>query len=117
MATPAQEARPIEPPARWDVLGRAAGLFFQTPFKGTISIIGGLAVWEFFSRIVVNNALFLAAPTQIIAAIFHLAEDGELEHHMAISGLEFIIGYAIASVLGIALGVGLLVGYLYGRRK
>jgi NitT/TauT family transport system permease protein len=107
MATPAEEARPIEPPARLDVLGRAAGLFIQTPFKGTISIIGGLAVWEFFSRVVVNNALFLAAPTQIIAAIVHLAEDGELEHHMAISGIEFIIGYVIASVLGIALGVGM----------
>ncbi len=107
MATPAQEARPIEPPARWDVLGRASTLFFQTPFKGTISIIGGLAVWEFFSRVVVNNALFLAAPTQIIAAIVHLAEDGELEHHMAISGIEFIIGYVIACFLGIALGVGM----------
>ena len=107
MATPAEEARPIEPPARWDVLGRAAELFLQTPFKGTISIVSGLAVWEFFSRVVVNNALFLAAPTQIIAAIFHLAEDGELEHHMAISGIEFIIGYVIASVLGIALGVAM----------
>jgi NitT/TauT family transport system permease protein len=107
MATPIEEMRPAEPPARWDVLGRASALFVQTPFKGTISIIGGLAVWEFLSRVVVNNALFLAAPTQIIAAIVHLAEDGELEHHMAISGLEFIIGYAIASVLGIALGVGM----------
>ena len=36
------------------------------------------------------NSLFLAAPTQIFAAIFTLAEDGELEPHLAISGIEFI---------------------------
>ena len=70
-------------------LGRPQRLpLFHSRFQGTISIVGGLAIWEFLSRVVVNNALFLAAPTQIIAAIFKLAATGELEHHMAISGLK-----------------------------
>ena len=35
---------------------------------------------------VVNNALFLAAPTQIVGAIVNLTATGELQHHIAVSG-------------------------------
>jgi NitT/TauT family transport system permease protein len=109
MEAPVEQVRVAEAPAQapWEGLGRLFRPLFHSRFQGTISILGGLAVWEFLSRVVVNNALFLAAPTQIIAAIVHLAATGELEHHMAISGIEFIIGYGIASVLGIALGVAM----------
>jgi NitT/TauT family transport system permease protein len=74
---------------------------------GLVSIATGLALWEVLSRLVVANPLFLAAPSQILAAIVSLAATGELWHHVGISGLEFIIGYAIASVLGIALGLAM----------
>jgi NitT/TauT family transport system permease protein len=73
-------------------------------FAGTLSVLGGLLLWELVSRFVVNNALFLAAPTQIFAAIVALAKSGELWRHLGVSGIEFAIGYVIASVLGIALG-------------
>jgi ABC-type nitrate/sulfonate/bicarbonate transport system permease component len=36
-----------------------------TKFAGLLSILAGLALWELVSRMVVANALFLAAPTQI----------------------------------------------------
>src|ERR1051325_2506652 len=74
---------------------------------GLLSIAIGLALWEVLSRYVVANPLFLAAPSQIVGAIFSLGETGELWRHIGISGLEFIIGYAIASVLGIALGLAM----------
>jgi NitT/TauT family transport system permease protein len=73
-------------------------------FAGLLSILAGLALWEFFSRVVVANALFLAAPTQIFGAIYRLAVSGQLGPHIAISAAEFAIGYAIASLLGIVLG-------------
>jgi NitT/TauT family transport system permease protein len=73
-------------------------------FAGLLSVLGGLALWEFFSRVVVANALFLAAPTQILGAIYRLAVGGQLGPHIAISSAEFAIGYAIASLLGIVLG-------------
>src|SRR5215831_359844 len=73
-------------------------------FAGLISILAGLALWEFFSRVVVANALFLAAPTQIFDAIYRLAISGQLWPHIAISSAEFAIGYVIASLLGIAIG-------------
>jgi NitT/TauT family transport system permease protein len=74
---------------------------------GLLSIVCGLALWEFLSRVVVANPLFLAAPSQIFGAIVSLAQSGELERHMAVSGAEFLIGYVIASLLGIALGLAM----------
>jgi NitT/TauT family transport system permease protein len=81
--------------------------FRQNHLAGVLSVVGGLLIWELVSRGLVANALFLAAPSQIFVAIVALARTGELWHHVGISGLEFIIGYVIASVLGIALGLGM----------
>jgi NitT/TauT family transport system permease protein len=105
METPAEPVRVAEPAAPWGAFAGARQPLFRNRMRGTLSILGGLAIWEIFSRFVISNALFLAAPTQILAAIAHLTATGEMQHHIAISGIEFVIGYAIASVLGIALGV------------
>ncbi len=74
------------------------------PFIGVLSIVGGLALWEILSRLVVANPLFLAAPTQIFEAIYRLAVTGQLWPHIAVSSAEFALGYVIASLIGIALG-------------
>ncbi len=74
---------------------------------GTLSVVGGLALWELVSRLLVANALFLAAPTQIVQAIWVLTLSGEMERHIVISGIEFALGYAIASVIGVVLGFGM----------
>ena len=71
---------------------------------GVLSVGGGLLLWEFVSRILIANQLFLAAPSQIVYAIYTLARSGELEKHIAISAVEFAIGYVIAAVIGIAFG-------------
>src|SRR5271169_212459 len=76
-------------------------------FAGVLSILGGLALCELVSRFLVANALFPAAPTQIIVAIYSLARSGELWPHIWISTVEFVLGYVIASVLGIALGMAM----------
>src|SRR6266498_2693648 len=73
-------------------------------FAGILSVLGGLLLWELVSRFLVANALFLAAPSQIFMAIAALAKTGELWRHISISAIEFALGYAIASVLGIAIG-------------
>jgi len=74
---------------------------------GLLSVVGGLAFWELISRYVVANALFLAAPSQIAIAIVNLARSGQLWHHVSISAAEFALGYVIACVLGIALGLAM----------
>jgi len=70
-----------------------------------LSIVGGLLIWEAISRFGVDNSLFLASPSQIIYAIWKLAVAGDLWRHIEVSGIEFIIGYVIASFLGIAIGL------------
>lgn len=74
---------------------------------GTLSVVGGLLLWEFVSRVLIANQLFLAAPSQIVYAIYTLALTGELGRHIAISAAEFAIGYVIASVIGIGFGFGM----------
>ena len=79
--------------------------FRIAPFVGLLSVATGLAIWELISRFVVANSLFLAAPSQTAYALYQLAITGELAHHTYVSGLEFLIGYVIASFLGILLGM------------
>ncbi|HZR61414.1 MAG TPA: ABC transporter permease [Xanthobacteraceae bacterium] len=74
---------------------------------GLISVTGGLALWELISRYVIANALFLAAPSQIAVAIVNLGRSGQLWHHVSVSSAEFALGYVIACVLGIALGLAM----------
>jgi NitT/TauT family transport system permease protein len=70
-----------------------------------LSIAGGLLLWEIVSRYVITSGLFLAAPSQVIREIVRLALSGRLEVDLGISALEFVLGFGIASVLGVALGV------------
>src|SRR5262245_60588986 len=73
-------------------------------FAGVLSVVGGLILWEVISRVFIANPLFLAAPSQIVQAIVSLTLSGEMQRHMAISGIEFALGYLIASAIGIVLG-------------
>src|SRR5258707_8975965 len=79
----------------------------QNHLAGILSVAGGLLFWELVSRLLVSNALFLAAPSQIAVAIYQLSLTGELWRHMAISAQEFAVGYVIASVIGIGFGFGM----------
>src|ERR1700735_3901693 len=95
------EQRPAEPASAQppDVLRRYSA--------GFLSVVIGLLIWEIVSRFVIANALFLAAPSEIAFAIYNLAVTGQLWHHIAVSAAEFALGYVIASVLGIALGLAM----------
>jgi NitT/TauT family transport system permease protein len=96
----AQTASPGPSPA-----GEFLALLRRRYLAATLSVVGGLALWEIVSRYVVANALFLAGPSQIAVAIYHLAVTGELWRHIGVSAAEFALGYVVASILGIALGL------------
>ncbi|MDF2114355.1 ABC transporter permease [Roseiarcaceae bacterium H3SJ34-1] len=68
------------------------------------SVVTGLAIWEIAARGFVASKLFLASPSQIVAAIGPLWRSGELQVHFYTSALEFVLGYGAACILGIALG-------------
>ena len=111
MSVTSESVKTVSPPesrpAESAVSHQAAGLLRPRNIAGVLSVAGGLALWELISRFLVDNALFLAAPSQIAVAIYNLAVTGQLWHHVGVSAAEFALGYVIASVLGIALGLAM----------
>jgi NitT/TauT family transport system permease protein len=101
------ESLPESRPAEAAATPRRGSALHPRYFAGLLSVAGGLLLWELISRFLVDNALFLAAPSQIVVAIYNLAVTGQLWHHVGVSGAEFALGYVIASVLGIALGLAM----------
>ena len=97
------ESQPAQPAAA----PRRGGALHPRYFAGILSVAGGLLLWELISRFLVDNALFLAAPSQIAVAIYNLAVTGQLWHHVGVSAAEFALGYVIASTIGIALGLAM----------
>jgi len=89
------------------VTAQVLGTLRQNYLAATLSVAGGLLLWELVSRLVIANALFLAAPSEIAVAIWRLGASGQLWHHIGISAAEFALGYVVASILGIALGVAM----------
>jgi NitT/TauT family transport system permease protein len=81
--------------------------FRQNHLAGLLSVAGGLMLWELVSRLLIANPLFLAAPSQIVYAIYQLSITGEMERHIAVSSIEFAIGYVIAAAIGIGFGFGM----------
>ncbi len=71
---------------------------------GIGSITCGLLLWELAARFLIKSNLFLPPPTKIIGATINLA-GGRLPNDIGISGLEFVIGYALATTAGIFIGL------------
>ncbi len=49
--------------------------------------------------------LFVSSPTRIVKALLAMIADGSIWTHLAVSGMEFFFGYALAVVVGIPLGI------------
>jgi ABC-type nitrate/sulfonate/bicarbonate transport system permease component len=72
--------------------------------RAVISIIAGMALWEFVGRFVVTNPILFAPLSKVLLAGWSLLVSGDLIGHLAVSGLEFAIGFGLATVSGVALG-------------
>ena len=71
-----------------------------------VSVLAGLVLWEAAGRLV-QNALFLATPSQVVAELGQLWQAGELQRHAWISMQEFALGFAIAVAIGIPIGLAM----------
>jgi NitT/TauT family transport system permease protein len=69
------------------------------------SVFLGLAIWEFIGTFVVKNALFLATPSKSLVALIDLASNGELQKAAFVSGEEFVIGFILAVIFGVIIGL------------
>ena len=69
--------------------------------------LGGLTVflvlWELLPALGLVRPLFTSSPSRIVRAAIWLAQHG-LWHDLAVSGLEFSLGFGLSAALGIPLG-------------
>ena len=68
-----------------------------------------LLAWESVVRLGWVNPFFVSQPSAVAATLSRTARSGELEHNVAVSLREFVIGYGLSVVAGI------LAGALAGR--
>ena len=72
--------------------------------NGITGILIVTAFWHFADR-AVDNEFFFAGPWKVLQKIFSLFITGTIIPHLKISGIEFFLGYGIAALVGITLGL------------
>ena len=73
--------------------------------RGVLSIIAAGVIWEIAGRTFLSNPLFFAPLSAVIAKMQQLWVAGTLQQDILVSAQEFIIGFVLASIAGIAIGV------------
>ena len=81
---------------------------------GTAAVIVFAIAWQMVANARIWSALFLPGPVDIAQAFGDLWKRGNLAIDVATSAQEFVVGYALAAVVGIPLG--LLLGW-YPRAR
>ena len=116
MAERVEEALPITARVPHETPVRTTPLPPQNWFQkhealiiGTAAVVIFFAVWQAVGSARIVSRLFLPAPTDVIEAFTELVKDGELAQDLGYSGAEFGIGYVLAAVVAIPLG--LLLGW------
>ena len=100
----ATDARPAAPKPFWARNEHA--------LIGAVSMLAFLAFWEAAVALEWVNPLFTSSPSRIARAGYEMFADGSIYPHLAVSGYEFLVGYGMAIVIGVPLGI--LMGW-YGR--
>ena len=72
---------------------------------GLIAVVAFMFFWEYSVAWGWANPLFTSAPTRIIKAGAAMVRDGSIWNDLAVSGLEFALGYGLAVVVGVPLGI------------
>jgi NitT/TauT family transport system permease protein len=86
----------------------AIGRFYRTHYRlilGTLGVVGFLSFWQWAGTSGVSNPLFTSSPTRVAQAFVGLVQKGELGNDILVSGQEFLIGFGLALIVGIPLGI------------
>jgi NitT/TauT family transport system permease protein len=78
----------------------------QRLFLGMVSVIGVILLWELaFTYVIPLNPFFFTKPSLIAAALKEQLVSGALWHDLAISSKAFFLGFSLAVIVGIPIGV------------
>lgn len=83
---------------------------YRARIRGAFTFFWLAVLWEVVARYGVRDERMLAPFSGVIRALLQLFTSGEIWKHLSISSYEFALGFILASVAGIA--VGLLMGTL-----
>lgn len=72
--------------------------------KPAFSVFIGLLMWELIARLIVRNGLLLAPISMVFLSLYHMIMTGEIVKHFYASGSEFLVGFGLAMIAGIAIG-------------
>jgi NitT/TauT family transport system permease protein len=75
--------------------------------RGVLSILTAAALWEVAGRTFWNNPLFFVPLSAVVQKGVSLWTNGTLQTDIAVSFEEFFLGFLIATVVGIAIGVAM----------
>ncbi|HEV8663301.1 MAG TPA: ABC transporter permease [Candidatus Methylomirabilis sp.] len=113
----AEEARegvargPVEEAPLVDVALAAASplrrfyLTSERAILGVASVAAVLLAWEWVAARELVPLVFISSPMRIAKAAVELAASGDLWNDLRVSGIEFIVGYAMSVAVGIPLGI------------
>jgi len=76
---------------------------------GVLSVLAFLALWEWVTASGHIQPLFISSPSRIAAATSKMFHSGEIWPHMRVSLSEFGLGFGLAIVVGVP--VGIVVGW------
>jgi len=93
--------RPIERPMGWEGFKERYGITVVTILNFTIFFI----LWEVIARMGLVSKLLLPPVTEVWSETIEMAQSGMLWKHLQFSGTNFAVGFLIATVTGIPLGL------------
>jgi NitT/TauT family transport system permease protein len=93
--------KPIERPIGWDGFKARYGLAIITILNFTSFFV----LWELIARTGVVSRLLMPPFSEVITETIELAESGQLWRHLSFSATNFWVGFLIATVTGIPMGL------------
>jgi NitT/TauT family transport system permease protein len=99
-ARTASRTRTAAPPA-----GPSAWTRHEKWLLGTASMALFLIFWETAVALQWVNPLFTSSPSRIAITAYEMFADGSIWEHIEVSAHEFAVGYGLAVVIGVPLGI------------
>lgn len=78
---------------------------YENALIGAATTLALLALWELAVQAGWADPLFTSSPLRILAAGYAMFADGSIYPHLAVSGLELLVGYSLAIAVAVPLGI------------
>lgn len=99
---------PAEPTAQDSSLRKRLGSLYLGIERSLLSVAGILVfflAWEYIGTSGLINPLFVSAPSKILRAFGVMVQQGDIWNDLYVSGTEFTVGFVIAIITAIPLGI------------